>query len=89
MLHVQLRTLESRQLLSAIMRIAVATAVMGLAAYNTERLLHVSAGEAGTVARAFSVFGAIGVGVAVFAAAAYLLHIEEFRVLASRLTARR
>ena len=89
MLHARLRTLESRQLLSAIMRITVATAVMGLAAYNTERLLHVSAGEAGTVAQAFSVFGAIGVGVAVFAAAAYLLHIEEFRVLASRLTARR
>jgi hypothetical protein len=51
--------------------------VMGAAAYQTERVLHVIAGDS-TVIQGFRVFVAIAVGLAVLAASAQWLRIDEF-----------
>ena len=85
MLRMRLGGLEGGRLLVAAVKIVLASIVMGLAAYYSERLLHVPfAGEAFGV-RAIRVFGAIGIGMGVLAAAAHLLRIDEFTQLERRL----
>ena len=51
---------------------------MGLAAYYSERALHVPFGGDDAIQQAVRVFGAIGTGMAVLAVSAHLLRIEEF-----------
>jgi len=69
-------------------KIAVASLAMGLASYWTEAWLHHLLPGSWWGPRAIRVGGAIGAGLAVLAAAAQVLHIDEFRVAFARVLSR-
>jgi putative peptidoglycan lipid II flippase len=81
LLRVRLGGLDGRRLLSAVVKISVASIAMAFAAFYAERLLHIPAGGINPLAQAIRVFGAIAIGMAVLGLAAYLLRIEEFKQL--------
>jgi putative peptidoglycan lipid II flippase len=78
LLRARLGGLEGRRLLVACVKISFASTAMALAAYYSERALHVPFGGDDTIQQAVRVFGAIGTGMAVLAVSAHLLRIEEF-----------
>jgi hypothetical protein len=72
----------------ALLKITVASAVMGATAYYTALWLTGLTPGGGEVARAVRVFGAIAAALVALALSAKLLRIEEFDAMASRLMAR-
>ena len=78
LLRARLGGLEGRRLLVACVKISLASTAMALAAYYSERALHVPFGGDDAIPQAVRVFGAIGTGMAVLAVSAHLLRIEEF-----------
>jgi putative peptidoglycan lipid II flippase len=78
LLRARLGGLEGGRLLTASVKISVASLVMALAAYHSERALHVPFEGTGLIAQTIRVFGAIGTGMVVLAVSAYVLKIEEF-----------
>jgi len=69
-------------------KISIASAVMGIAAYYTEAWLHGIFAAPHWVPRLIRVAGAIGVALAALAAAAHVLHLEEFRAAMQRVLGR-
>src|SRR5205823_11596979 len=92
LLRTRLSGIDGGRLLTALSKITVASIVMAAAAYEAERVLHIPFEGARLWVQAVRVFGAIGVGLAVLAAAAQLLRIREFtdsvRVITDRLKQR-
>src|SRR5688572_4015026 len=86
LLRVRLGGLEGHRLLVASVKISLASVAMALAAYYSERALHVPFGGDGVIAQAVRVFGAIGGGMCVLAIFAHLLRIEEFTQLRRRVS---
>ena len=78
LLRIRLGGLDGHRLLVAAIKISLASFAMAVAAYYSERALHTAIAGIGLVANAMRVFGAIGIGMAVLAAAAHLLRIDEF-----------
>jgi putative peptidoglycan lipid II flippase len=78
LLRIRLGGLDGHRLAVASMKISLASFAMAVAAYYSERALHTPIGGIGPVAEALRVFGAIGIGMAVLAAAAHVLKIDEF-----------
>jgi len=78
LLRSRLSGLEGRRLLIATAKISSASVAMALAAYYSERLLHIPFAGHALAAQALRVFGAIGIGMGVLAVFAHLLRIEEF-----------
>jgi putative peptidoglycan lipid II flippase len=84
LLRARLGGLEGRRLLVAAVKISAASIVMALAAYYSERALHVPFPGHGLGTQAVRVFGAIGIAIGVLAVFAHLLRIEEFTQLRQR-----
>ena len=84
LLRAHLDGLDSGRLLNATVRISAASAVMAVAAYYSERFLHIAFGGRDILARAICVFGAIGIALVVLAAANHILGVEEFARLRRR-----
>jgi putative peptidoglycan lipid II flippase len=82
--------IDGTRVLAAFGKILVASALMGLAAYHTEIWIGGMVPDhwPALATRLLRVGGAIGVGVAVLAAAAWALGIEEFRLAIKRVRAR-
>jgi len=78
LLRSRLGGLEGRRLLVACAKISVASTAMALAAYYSERALHVPFGGDNAIQQAVRVCGAIAIGMAVLAVSAHVLRIEEF-----------
>jgi putative peptidoglycan lipid II flippase len=78
--------LDAGRVTRALLKILVASAVMGAAAFYTEAWLHELLPEPRLLPRAIRVFGAIGVALATLALAAALLRIEEFGKLTKKAT---
>jgi putative peptidoglycan lipid II flippase len=78
LLRARLGGLEGRRLLTATIKISVASAAMAFAAYYSERALHIPIAGSDVFAQSVRVFAAIGIGMAVRAIAAHFLQIEEF-----------
>jgi putative peptidoglycan lipid II flippase len=78
--------LEGGRLAKAALKISAASMAMAIAAYSTERVLRAPFGSATVVAQASRVFTYFAAGIAVLAAAAYVLRIEEFQQLIRRLS---
>ncbi len=76
----------------SLLKISIASAIMGIAAFYTEAWLHgalpVRMLGAAIVPRVLRVLGAIGAGLGVLALAAWVLHIDEFRQAMRRLLSR-
>ena len=76
----------------SLLKISIASAIMGLAAFYTEAWLHGALPAhmlgAAIVPRVLRVIGAIGAGLGVLALAAWVLHIDEFRQAMRRLLSR-
>jgi putative peptidoglycan lipid II flippase len=84
LLRRRLGGLDGRALGTAVLKISVASAVMGAAAYFAVGWLSQVMPGSGEVARAVRVFVPIGLALLVLAAAAKLLRIEEFTTASSR-----
>ena len=80
--------LEGGRVLRAFLKILIASAVMGVAAYYSEAWLHQLFPDPWWFPRAIRVGGAIGVAFATLALAAVLLRIEEFAQVRRRLLRR-
>ena len=76
--------LEGRRLSAALGKITIASLFMAFAAYQAERLLHVPFGGTAVLTQIIRVFGAIAAGLAVLAASAHFLRIDEFAQLRRR-----
>ena len=85
LLRSRLGGLEGRRLAIAAAKISVASVAMALAAYHTERILHIPFSGNTVAVQAIRVFGAIGIAMGVLALFAHLLRIEEFRNVRRRL----
>jgi putative peptidoglycan lipid II flippase len=77
LLHDRLRGIDGARLITTVAKISLASVVMAVAAYQTERALHLIMGDS-TLLQAVRVFAAITVGLVVLALSAQLLRIEEF-----------
>ena len=80
--------IDGRALLTSFLKIAVASAVMGVVAYASFAWLATALPDDAVVFRAVRVFGAIGVALGALAISAQLLHIEEFKDAAARVLKR-
>jgi putative peptidoglycan lipid II flippase len=78
--------LEGGRLVKAALKISAASMAMAVAAYSTERVLRAPFSSVTVVAQTIRVFTSIAAGIAVLAAAAYVLRIEEFQQLIRRLS---
>ena len=85
LLRSRLGGLDGRRLLTAVSKISVASVVMGVAAYYSERFLHVPFAGDTVAVQAIRVFGAIGIAMGVLAVCAHLLRIDEFTQVRRRL----
>ena len=79
LLHSRLEGLDDRRVLSTFARTVVAAVVMGFAAVFADRMLIALAPGAGFFAQALRLGTTIGAALVVFAIAAHLLRIREFR----------
>jgi putative peptidoglycan lipid II flippase len=79
LLHRRLGGLEDRRVLGAFAKIIVASALMGAAAVSAEIVLSGWLPGAGLVVQIVRLAIVIGVALTVLAAAAHLLHLDEFR----------
>ncbi|MEO5741960.1 MAG: murein biosynthesis integral membrane protein MurJ [Vicinamibacterales bacterium] len=86
LLRARLGGLEGRRLLVASAKIFLASIAMALAAYYSERALHVPFGGDDLIPQTVRVFGAIGIGMAVLGLCAHLLQIEEFTQVRRRIS---
>ena len=86
LLDERLGGLEGKRVITAMLKISVASIAMAFTAYYAERLLRIPLGGGGVIAQVLRVFGAIGIGMAVLGVMAHLLHIEEFQQLTRRLS---
>jgi len=84
MLRMRLGGLDGRRLLTAAVKISLASIAMALAAYYAEQALHVPFAGDALRAQAVRVLGAIVIGIGVLAAFAHLLRIEEFAQMRRR-----
>ncbi len=89
LLSKRLGGLEGGRVTQAFVKILVASAVMGAAAYYTEAWLHTLLPDPWWLPRAIRVGGAIAVALAALALAATVLRIEEFGHAMRRLTRRK
>jgi putative peptidoglycan lipid II flippase len=80
--------LETPRVLKSLVKIAIASAVMGVAAYFSEAWLHGRFPARALWPHAVRVFGGIGAGLATLALAAWVLRIEEFSQAITRVLAR-
>ena len=78
LLRSRLSGLDGRRLFIATVKISVASIVMAMAAYYSERILHVPFAGNALAAQAIRVFGAIGIAMGVLAVCAHILRIDEF-----------
>ena len=85
LLRTHLDGIEGRRLLTAGTKISIASLVMGLAAFYSERTLHAFFGGEALMMQGIRVFGAIGIAMGVLALAALVLRIEEFTQLRHRM----
>jgi putative peptidoglycan lipid II flippase len=76
-----------RELLLALVRISIASAIMGIVAIGAVRWL-ASLGGDGEIVKAVQVFGAIGLALVALAVSARVLRIEEFNEAAARVIRR-
>lgn len=76
--------LDSKHIARVSLKIAAASAVMGLASYFTEAQLHSWFPAATLLAKLIRVTGGIAAGLGVLVVAAHFLHIEEFRQATDR-----
>jgi putative peptidoglycan lipid II flippase len=83
-LRVRLSGIEGTRLLVSISKISVASLLMAVVAYSTERLLHGPFAGNGVTFQAFRVFAAIAAGIVALVLSARLLRIEEFDGLRRR-----
>jgi peptidoglycan biosynthesis protein MviN/MurJ (putative lipid II flippase) len=79
LLRRRLDGLEERRVATAFLKITLASAAMGAAAIAVERYSWLWIGGVGLMPQMIRLALAIGVAVAVLAASAHLLHIDEFR----------
>jgi len=79
LLRRRLDGLEERRVATAFLKITLASAAMGAAAIAVERYSWLWIGGVGLMPQMIRLAIAIGVAVAVLAASAHLLHIDEFR----------
>jgi len=77
LLRQRLGGLDGRRLVIGAVKITLASVGMGLAAYYSERALHVPFGGDDVIAQVIRVFGAIGIAICTLAVSAHLLRIEE------------
>lgn len=77
LLHDRLRGIDGARLITTVAKISLASVIMAVAVYQTERALQVIVGDT-TMLQALRVFAAIAIGLVVLAASAHLLRIEEF-----------
>jgi putative peptidoglycan lipid II flippase len=84
LLRARLGGLDGRRLLTATVKISLASVAMALAAYYSERVLHTPFAGDGLAVQAVRVFGAIGIGMGTLAIFAHLLRIDEFTELRRR-----
>ena len=80
--------IDGRRVAVSMIKIAVASAVMGAAAHYTASWLTSLTPGGGELAKALRVFGAIGVALAVLAASARVLRIQEFTDATARVLQR-
>ena len=78
LLRTRLEGLEGRRIAVAFVKITIASAAMGAAAYYSHAWLVAALPGRGLIAQLVQVFGAIGIAVVVLAAGARLLRIAEF-----------
>ena len=78
LLRARLGGLEGRRVLIATLKISLASLAMAIAAYYSERALHIPIAGVDVFAQALRVFTAIAIGMGVLALTAHLLKIEEF-----------
>ena len=88
LLRRRLGGLDGRVLAVAVLKISLASAVMGAAAYYSLAWLSVVLPGVGELERIVRLFGAIAIALLVLAASARLLRIEEFTIAASRVMGR-
>ena len=88
LLRARVGGLGGRALAGALVKIGVASAVMGAVAFYTHLWLASLLPGTGETVRIIRVFGAIGLAVIALAASAKLLRIEEFDAVASRVLKR-
>jgi putative peptidoglycan lipid II flippase len=88
LLRRRLGGLDEGRIAVALVKITLASLVMGAAAWGVERAMWSVAPGFGVLARAIRVFSAIGVALLVLAAAARLLRIQEFEDASRRVLAR-
>ena len=86
LLRTRLGGIEGSRLLTAFLKISAASLVMALAAYYSERVLHVPFEGTGVIAQTLRVFGAIGIGMGVLAVSGHVLDIEEFAQFRRRMS---
>jgi putative peptidoglycan lipid II flippase len=83
---------DGRRVLSSFLKIAVASAVMGVVAYyaavGLRAVLPAAVAGSAKISRVLVVAGAIGAGLGTLALAAWTLHIEEFRQALKRVLSR-
>jgi putative peptidoglycan lipid II flippase len=80
--------IDGARVLQALVKILIASAVMGVAAYATDAWLHGRFPAASFVAYLIRVCGGIGAGLGTLALSAWILRIEEFGQAISRVLSR-
>ena len=88
LLRGRLGGLDGRELAGATLKVAIASAIMGVTAYYTVAWLTNLTPGGGEIAKGVRVFGAIALALVALAASAKLLRIEEFDAVAARLLKR-
>jgi putative peptidoglycan lipid II flippase len=78
LLRSRLGGIDGRRLSAALAKISMASFLMAVAAYGTERLLHIPFSGDDAVVQGLRLFSAIGAGLVVLAASAHVLRIAEF-----------
>ena len=88
LLRRRLGGLDGRALAVALVKITIASALMGLTAHFTAQWLIALTPDGGEMAKVIRVFGAIAVALLVLAASARVLQISEFNAAAARVLKR-
>jgi putative peptidoglycan lipid II flippase len=84
----RLNGLDSSRVVTTVVKTLVASAVMGVVSYYTERVLHGVFPDQRFLHRFIRVFGAIGAGVATLMVSAWILRIDELRQAVGRMIRR-
>jgi putative peptidoglycan lipid II flippase len=88
LLRGRLGGLDGRELATVMLKVAIASAIMGATAYYAGGWLTSMTPSGGEIAKGVRVFGAISLALVALAASAKLLRIEEFDAAAARLLKR-